>query len=93
MPVARVTSKGQVTIPKSVREALDIAPGDNLHFDVEGDRAAIAKRPSFIDMAGSIEVPEDVRGLSWEEIRQRAHRAWAFESEARWRRSRQESDD
>ena len=32
MPTAKVTSKGQVTIPKKVREGLGIRPGDELDF-------------------------------------------------------------
>lgn len=32
---ARVMSKGQVTIPKSIREALGISPGDRVTFIVE----------------------------------------------------------
>ena len=34
MPVATVTSKGQVTIPKDIREKLGIITGDQLDFDV-----------------------------------------------------------
>jgi AbrB family looped-hinge helix DNA binding protein len=32
----RLTSKGQVTIPKSVREGLGLRPGDEVEFVVEG---------------------------------------------------------
>ena len=32
----RVTSKGQVTIPKAVRDKLGIAPGTNVGFSEEG---------------------------------------------------------
>ena len=31
---ARVTSKGQLTVPKSVRDALGVVPGDDLVFEV-----------------------------------------------------------
>lgn len=31
--VPRVTTKGQVTIPKHIREALGIEPGDEIRFD------------------------------------------------------------
>lgn len=35
MPTATVTSKGQVTIPKEVREALGVQSGDRIDFVVE----------------------------------------------------------
>ena len=56
---ARLTSKGQITIPKSVREALDLHAGDELHFRVERSRAVVAKKPSFLDLAGSVHVPAE----------------------------------
>lgn len=36
-----VTSKGQVTIPKRVREALGITPGSKVEFDVVGGGARL----------------------------------------------------
>ncbi len=72
---ARVTSKGQITIPKSVRDALSLNEGDHVVFRVvEGERAILARTPDLLDLAGTVETPADVKGLSWEEIRRRA---WA----------------
>lgn len=72
---ARVTSKGQITIPKPVREALKLSEGDQVVFRViEGERAILARTPDLLELAGSIPVPAAVRGLPWEEIRRRA---WA----------------
>lgn len=42
--MAVVTSKGQVTLPKSVRDALGIEPGTEVDFAVEEGRAIILKR-------------------------------------------------
>ena len=38
---ARVMSKGQVTIPKNVREALGIAAGDRVTFIVDGNSVRV----------------------------------------------------
>jgi antitoxin PrlF len=37
MDTATLTSKGQITVPKPIREQLNIRPGDRIHFFVEGD--------------------------------------------------------
>lgn len=41
MPSASLTSKGQVTVPKAIRDRLKIATGDRLDFIVEGDRVVL----------------------------------------------------
>jgi AbrB family looped-hinge helix DNA binding protein len=74
---ARITSKGQVTIPKPVREALGLQKGDQVVFRVEGDRALLARTPDLLELAGSVAVPAAVRGLPWEAIRRRAWEAQA----------------
>ena len=37
----RITSKGQVTIPKAVRDKLGIGPGSNVGFEEEGGRVVL----------------------------------------------------
>jgi AbrB family looped-hinge helix DNA binding protein len=65
---AKITSKGQVTIPKTVREALDLHEGDELVFRLEQSRAVIGKTPDFLRLAGSVPVPAAKRGTSWDEV-------------------------
>jgi antitoxin PrlF len=43
MIIARVTSKGQVTIPKDVRERLGVHPGEDVGFEEKGDLLVIRK--------------------------------------------------
>jgi AbrB family looped-hinge helix DNA binding protein len=69
---ARITSKGQITIPKSVRDALELSEGDEVLFRVERSRAVIAKTPSFLDFAGAVTVPAAKRGTPWDEVLRRA---------------------
>lgn len=69
---ARITSKGQVTIPKTVRDALELQAGDELLFRVERSRAVIAKTPGFLGLAGSVSVPSGKRGTPWDEVLRRA---------------------
>lgn len=73
--LARMTSKGQVTVPKAVREAMGLKQGDSLLFRVDGEQTTVKRIPNFIELAGSVEVPPELRGASWEEIRRRAREA------------------
>ena len=45
MQMAKVSSKYQIVIPKSVREALELRPGDRLLIVTEGDKAVMRLRP------------------------------------------------
>ena len=65
---ARLTSKGQVTVPKAVREALGIKDGDSVLFRVEGQRAVLARTPDLLELAGSVEVPEGKHGVAWRDV-------------------------
>ena len=71
---AKITSKGQVTIPKSVRETLELHAGDELLFRAERSRAVIAKTPDLLALAGTVAVPSDKRGTAWDEIVRRTRR-------------------
>lgn len=74
---ARVTSKGQVTVPKAVRDALGIEEGDEIVFRVEGNRAVLARTPDFLGLADTVHVPAAKRNVAWDEVvrRTRASRA------------------
>lgn len=74
---ARLTSKGQITVPKAVRDALDLHEGDELLFRVERKQAVVAKTPDFLEMAGSVPVPARKRGTSWDEVLRQTRRARA----------------
>jgi AbrB family looped-hinge helix DNA binding protein len=75
--VARVTSKGQITIPKEVRDRLGISEGDHVVFRVEEHRAVLAKIPNLLDLAGTVEVPAAKRGTAWDEVRRSTRRTRA----------------
>mgnify|MGYP003463003418 CR=1 FL=1 len=43
MALATVISKGQTTIPKDIRAAANLKPGDRIHFTVLGDGTVIVR--------------------------------------------------
>lgn len=55
MPVSTITSKGQTTVPKEVREALDLEPGAKLRWEIRGGKVAITtERPALYELEGFI---------------------------------------
>ena len=63
---AQLSSKGQLTVPKAVRDALGLTEGDQVVFRVEGERALLARTPNLLDLAGSVPVPAEKRGTQWQ---------------------------
>lgn len=74
---AKLTSKGQLTIPKAVRETLELKPGDQVLFRVEDNRAIMARTQDFLELAGSVAVPPGKGGRDWEDIRRETRAARA----------------
>jgi antitoxin PrlF len=71
--IAKITSKGQVTIPKKVRQALHVSENDQLLFVVEGSLAVIIplrQRP-LIELFGALPATRPYPGMDSirEEIR------------------------
>ncbi len=85
----RLTKKGQVTIPKAVRDALRLKEGDAVVFEVENGRAIVRKvfSPEAYEaavrrMAGSVDTGGQMTDEIMDELRPwRVDEAHLFESE------------
>ena len=55
MATSTLTSKGQTTVPKEVREALDLDVGDKLTWEIRGGHVTVTtERPAFYRWEGFI---------------------------------------
>ncbi|MDE2667047.1 MAG: AbrB/MazE/SpoVT family DNA-binding domain-containing protein [Acidobacteriota bacterium] len=43
MELAKITARGQTTIPKNIREAANLVEGDVISFEMDGDRLVVRK--------------------------------------------------
>lgn len=70
MSIAILTSKGQMTIPKEVRKALDLKPSDKVVIVVEGDQAIIRPlRGNILDIGGSIKLVKKEKPIDFRKVR------------------------
>ncbi len=78
LSTAKVTSKGQITIPKHVREKLNLKPGDKVRFEIDDDGGARMKamNRSIDDIVGMLKPYTTVR-LTTEQIKDSARDAAA----------------
>ena len=44
-----ITSKGQVTLPKDIRQALGLYPGDQAEFRIKANGEVVVERPKSVD--------------------------------------------
>lgn len=68
MTTATLTSKGQITIPKQVRQSLNLHTGDSIQFVVHGREASITPiSKSVDDLFGMLHDP-DQKAVTVEEM-------------------------
>jgi len=90
---ARLTSQGQITVPKAVRDALGARPGDEIEFVPRGNEVVVEVRPrrSVLDFAGmAAKATSRVPGTA-AELDELVDRGMAEAATARATRSRQPS--
>ncbi len=77
MSTATITSKGQTTIPKAVRDRLNLKPGDQLEFvfDENGALRVVPLNVSLADLKSILPPPQRV--LSNKELDEAIVGGWA----------------
>jgi len=79
MPSAVITRKGQVTIPKAIRDFVDWREGERVSFHVRGHEIVMKRqRGTILDLKGSVKPsrrPEDFDDIRRQVERQRGARS------------------
>jgi looped-hinge helix DNA binding domain, AbrB family len=71
MPIAVLTSKGQITVPKEVRKTLNLKPSEKVIVVVEGDQAVIKPlKGNILDIGGSVKIPDNEKPVDFRKIRE-----------------------
>ena len=64
--ISRITTKGQVTIPKSLRNKMNLKAGDQVLFIDKGDDVVLKSAKTLLDLKGfikSAKKPEDWKSM------------------------------
>lgn len=77
MLTARISSKGQITVPKKVRDVLGVKPGQKIAFMMrDGKVEVIAVRDDLMSLAGIVKVkgPQNFKAIREQVMKERAKR-------------------
>ncbi len=81
MITSKVTKRGQTTLPRHVREALRIKPGQRLVYEVEGDKVVLHSHPGALASFGTLKKRGGVRQGDFKKARTAAREDWADHAE------------
>lgn len=73
---AKISTRGQVAVPRAVREKLSIKEGDTILFEEKDGEVYIRKVKNFLDLEGTLPPLK----LTVEEIREKAMEEMAKEA-------------
>jgi AbrB family looped-hinge helix DNA binding protein len=79
MGSTKITRKGQITIPKEVREKLSLKVSDKLEVKVVGNFIVMERFEPFESLKGSLKIPDKYKENSWKEIETIAQKEHAKE--------------
>jgi AbrB family looped-hinge helix DNA binding protein len=68
MPISRLSSRGQITLPSAIRKKTGIKPGSKIEIEARDNEVIIRPMRSVMDIAGIFVIPEDKKGMDWNEI-------------------------
>ena len=75
MPIAVITSKGQMTLPKAIRDSLGLKPADRVVLVMEGDHAILHPlHGTILDAAASVKSPRAKKPLDFRAVRSQVRR-------------------
>jgi len=81
MPIAILTTKGQMTVPKEVRKALNLKPSEKVIIVVEGNQAVIKPlKGNILDIGGSIRIPDKEKPVDFQKVREEVKKGVAKKS-------------
>jgi AbrB family looped-hinge helix DNA binding protein len=80
MTHSTITSKGQTTLPASIRRALRLKTGDRILYEIHDDSVVIRPQPGAMEVFGALKPPAGKAEASFEEARAKSREVWTAEA-------------
>lgn len=80
MTHSTITSKGQTTLPASIRRALHLKAGDRILYEIQDDAVVIRPQPGAMAVFGSLKPAASKAGASFDQERGKSREAWVAET-------------
>ena len=81
MITSKVTKRGQTTLPRRVRDALKVKPGQSLVYEFEGDKVVLHSHPGVLASFGTLKKRGGERSGDFKKARAAAREEWADHAE------------
>lgn len=78
---SKVTKRGQTTIPRRVRDALKVEPGQSLVYELEGDKVILHSHPGVLASFGTLKKGVKKRAVDFKKARASTRKDWAMPNE------------
>jgi antitoxin PrlF len=75
-----VTSKGQTTLPASIRRALHLKAGDRILYEIQDGSVVIRPQPGAMAVFGVLKPAAGKTRASFKEARSESREAWVAEA-------------
>ena len=83
MPIVTLKAKGQMTIPKEIRKALDLKTSERLMVTLEGGQAILKPlKGDILTIGGSIKIPASEKPIAFKRVREEVQKAVALKTAA-----------
>lgn len=75
MITSKITKRGQTTLPRQIRNALQIEAGQSLVYEITDDGIVLRAHPGAMASFGALK-PKKLKSVTYEQVRKDAREDW-----------------
>ena len=80
MVISKLSRSNQTTLPRQVRKALGVEPGDKLIYEIHGDSVVIRIHPGAMALFGALKPAKSLGKVEFDQVRKQTREKWAADA-------------